>query len=149
MDKNIKKYPTIEVPSTGIPKWSGGAWGFYFMYTKHHGNFILKGFQREIEAWIKVKGYTHYFYNAVFFCSNKGTLWSRPIGPARSYWGFWKESVGIFEPSKSGKKWSKYQVRRYTSSYPGSYSSRNNNADKIRLSFKRMPHRWIPEFDKL
>jgi hypothetical protein len=134
--KNKKiEYPVIEVPASGKSCMDGGAWCFYFMYTKNHGNFILKGYMKEIKAYIKEKGYTHWFAHYVLFCEGK---------IRHSNWCFWKDSIGIFEPSNWNRKWtSKYQMREYSSPYP-----QEKKSTKPRLEFKRMPHRWISEFDK-
>lgn len=133
--KESKKYPVIEVPASGVSGMMGGAWCYYFMYTKHHGNFILKGYAKEIDEYIEKKGYTHWVANISLFLE----------GTCRfSHWKFWKDDVGIFSPVKwRGKKWeSKYTMRRYFRMY----EERDPNA--LTLKFKRMPHRWIPEFDQ-
>lgn len=133
--KNKKtNYPVIEVPNSGTSGMDGGAWCFYFMYTKNHGNFILKGYMKEIKAYIKEKGYTHWFAHYVLFSDGKSRY---------SNWAFWKDKVGIFEPSKWGDKWeSKYQIREYTHMYE------RKPKDPLKIKLKRMPHKWIPEFDK-
>jgi hypothetical protein len=58
-----------------------------------------------------------------------------------NHWSFWKDNVGIFEPSKGGRKWnSKYRIR--------TYSGKDESDKKITIELKRMPHRWIPEFNQ-
>lgn len=131
-----KNYPVIEVPASGKPKWSKGAFTLCFVYSKYKGNFILKGFLGEVEEYLK-KNYTHYFYNM--------TLWSD--GRHRNIWGFWKKNVGIFEPSNSrilGMN-KKYRIREYYDSYSSDEEERKKEAEE--LSFKRMPNRWIPPLD--
>ena len=130
-----KKYPVIEIPASGKSSWAGGAWCFCFMYTKHHGNFILKGFYKEIKEYIKAKKYTHYFYNMAFMNNGKCR---------HNNWNFWKNDVGIFSPRKYFNKWdSKYTIRCFYTEY----EDESPRTDLV-LELKRMPHRWIPEFDK-
>ena len=126
-----KKYPVIYVPSDGKPKWYGGAWSMVFVYSKNHGNFVLIGYHKEVNEYLK-KHYTHYF------CY--WSMWSE-YG-SRGYWKFWNDKIGIFEPSKIMKSF-KYVIRRYSNNYD------NNEVISEGLKFKRLPKRWIPEFDKL
>ena len=69
-------------------------------------------------------------------------MWS--MGRSRGNWEFWKDTIGIFSPDKQRKEW-KYTVRPWM-------GGRNNisleESNRKTLKFKRMPHRWIPEFDK-
>lgn len=130
---SIKKYPIIQVPANGYPTWIGGARTWCFVYSKYHGNFILEGFRHEVEKFLK-NNYTHYF------CYY--SMWSD--GQSRGTWHFWKDNIGIFTPSRVYKSW-KYIVRPYTGGY------RNTSVDESKtkeLKFKRLPNRWIPEFDK-
>ncbi len=136
-----KKLEVIEVSPSGIMGYNKGAWVFFFMYTKYKGNFIVSGFHGEVEEFIK-KNYTHYFYNWVGFYN----------GHKRNVWHFWKDSIGIFEPSKGMKrirgrsKWQSKYVVRY---YGGWGEDLTKEQKKFRMEFKRMPHRWIPELDKI
>jgi len=137
-----KKYPVIDVPASGKRTWMGGAYTLCFVYSKNDGNFILRGYMKEVEEYLK-KNYTHYFCNM--------SLWSS--GFNRDIWGFWKDGIGVFEPHRSSKsykgkdKW-KFQVRPYTHWWDD--EEEKEKANKVEpLYFKRMPHRWIPEFDKL
>jgi hypothetical protein len=128
-----KKYPVIEVPSTGKTRWMGGAYCLCFVYSKYNGNFVLKGYYKEVEEYLK-KNYTHYFCNK--------TLWYQ--GMSRDIWDFWKESIFIYHPSvRDRKKGQKIQVRPYMSEYDG------EDLKGDTLYFKRLPKRWIPEFDNL
>ena len=131
---NNKKYPVIEVPASGKSGWSGGAYTLCFVYSKHKGNFVLKGYYEEIQEYLK-KNYTHYFCNF--------SLWHR--GMNRDIWSFWKDGVGIFEPNKDMKRW-KWEVRPYTG---GRKDISLEESENKCLRFKRLPKRWIPEFDKL
>jgi hypothetical protein len=134
-----KIYPIIDVPANGNPDWYEGAYTLAFVYSKHNGNFILRGYRGEVEKFLK-ENYTNYF---VYI-----SMWSH--GQSRGTWHFWKENVGIFEPSKRRKDW-KYVVRPYLG---GGFLSRferervEKEAEKKSLRFKRLPKRWIPEFDQ-
>lgn len=131
----IGKYPIIKVEASGVPDWYKGARTWCFVYSKNHGNFILEGYRGEVEEYLQ-KNYTHYF-----------CFWSMwHMGQSRGHWDFWKDNIGIFEPSRSRKDW-KYLVRPYSS-----YGEHTNTPEEIKektLTFKRLPKRWIPEFDKL
>jgi hypothetical protein len=136
-----KKYPVIEVPASGESTWSGGAYVLCFVYSKYNGNFVLKGYHKEVREYLK-KNYTHYFYNMSF--------WHH--GNNRDFWGFWKDNVGIHYPYNKysifkGKNRWKYNVRPYTICCKSEEEKRE--AEKKQLWFKRMPKRWIPEFDAL
>jgi len=124
-----KEYPVIEVPSDGRKKWSDGAYCMLFVYSKYDGNFILKGYLREVDKYLK-ENYTHYFYYR--------SMWSNKI--SRGYWSFWKERVHFFEGNKSKRE--KFRVVKFDET---SYETKK----EVELKFKRLPKRWIPEFDKL
>ena len=125
-----KKYPIIDVPSTGKCGWHNGAYTLCFVYSKYKGNFVLRGYYNEVSEYLK-KNYTHYFYNK--------SLWSH--GFHRDIWGFWKENVGIFKPSPNDRRiGKKIEVREYTFA---------NSKNKPTLKFKRLPKRWIPKFDEV
>jgi len=129
-----KKYPVIEIPADGKSGMAGGAYCLCFVYSKYKGNFVLKGYVREVQEYLK-KNYTHYFYNL--------SLWH--YGQNRDIWDFWKEDVGVFEVSiKERKKGKKTQVRPYSDSVL--------NEEELKaktFTFRRLPKRWIPEFDTL
>lgn len=136
-----KKYQIIDVQASGKPTWSGGAYTLCFVYSKYNGNFILRGYCKEVEEYLK-KNYTHYFYNM--------SLWYH--GANRDIWHFWKNGVGIHKPSRNSRlfkgkdKW-KFQVRPYTNWHDDDETKKL--ADEKAMWFKRMPKRWIPEFDTL
>jgi len=133
---NNKKYPVIDVPASGKRKWSGGAYTLCFVYSKYNGNFVLKGYHDEVREYLK-KNYTHYFCNF--------SLWYR--GFNRDIWDFWKEDISIFEPSRRKRKGAreKYEVRPYSSWFEDDVTTEEKK--KMSLKFKRLPKRWIPEFD--
>jgi len=126
-------YPVIKVPASGKPVWYGGARVMCFVYSKNDGNFILEGFSNEVEKYLK-ENYKHYFYYL--------SMWSH--GQSRGYWRFWKDNdVSIFTPSKSRKDW-KYLIVKY-----GKQSDYHARQHEVEISLKRLPKRWIPEFNKL
>lgn len=124
-----KKYRVIDIPADGKSGMMGGAYTLCFVYSKHKGNFVLRGYMREVEEYLK-KNYTHYFYNM--------SLWSQ--GFHRDIWRFWKDDIGVFIASnRDRKKGRKTEVRPYW----------HDEIDDFTFKFKRLPKRWIPEFDKL
>lgn len=146
---NNKQYPVIEVEADGKRGTAGGAYVLAFVYSKHKGNVVVKGYMREVETYIKKNIKTHYFVNY--------SLWY--LGSHRDIWEFWKDSIGIHEPQRSGKRGEKIKpenkrfcVKPHTDwSWEVSeeeYQKQREEADRQALYFKRMPKRWIPEFDK-
>lgn len=142
---NNKMYPVIEIKADGQRGMAGGAYTLCFVYSKFKGNFVIKGYVREVEEYLK-KNYTHYFYNL--------SLWN--LGTHRDIWHFWKKSANIYEPKKYKKGVKKedlmFRVRPTTDwSWDVSeeeYKRQHKEADEKELRFKRMPKRWIPEFEK-
>jgi len=141
-----KTYPVVEIPSDGKSGMAGGAYVLAFVYSKYKGNVVIKGYMREVEEYIK-KNFTHYFVNY--------TLWY--MGSHRDIWQFWKKGIGIHEPTRSTKRGKikakdrKFSVRPYVEwTYDGAEERerRWKEAEEQALYFKRMPKRWIPEFDK-
>ncbi len=134
------KYPIIDVPADGKPKWYGGACCMMFVYSKNHGNFILKGFSDEVKKYLK-KHYTHYFYYISMWCDGK----------SRGYWHFWKNCVTIFEPNRRLKRNKRYKYVVHKSFNGGTYNDLSGLKQEkpIELKFKRLPKQWIPEFDQL
>jgi hypothetical protein len=116
-----KRYNIFDIPPSEIKGWSGGAFCYAFVYTKHRGNFVLRGFIREVEDYLK-KYYTHYFVNYTLFHRNEH----------RNIWNFWKRGVLICGPNKRRRK---YRITNFTE---------NSSQD---IYFKRLPNRWVPEFD--
>ena len=129
-----KKYPAIEIPADGKSGMSGGAYCLCFVYSKYKGNFVLKGYMREVEEYLK-KNYTHYFCNF--------SLWNGGLN--RDIWHFWKKDIAIFDVSiKERKKGKKTEVRPYMDSEPD-----KDILEAKTFKFRRLPKRWIPEFDNL
>lgn len=138
---NNKKYPVINIPADGKSGMIGGAYTLCFVYTKYKGNFVLKGYMREVEKYLK-KNYTHYFCNF--------SLWHH--GDNRDIWKFWKDGISISQPDHHrGSKYVKPQYKFWVGKFGDLYLTDEENEEirKNRLYFKRMPKRWIPEFDLL
>lgn len=140
-----KKYPIIDVPASGRRGMSGGAYTYCFVYSKYSGNFILRGYSREVEEYVK-KNYTHYFYNL--------SLWHH--GNNRDIWFFWKKDISIHTPNRHSKifkgndRWKFNVVPRIdTHSWNDDYEEKQKLANQKSLWFKRMPKHWIKEFDNL
>lgn len=131
-----KELNVIEVPASGKTTWGGGAYCVVFLYTKHKGNLVLKGYMKEIEEYIK-QNYTHYFANY--------TLWNNGIH--RSIWKFWANGYYISEPRRKKNHQSPYEKPRKTC-YKWVLTS-FSSGEKYRMEFRRFPKRWVKEFDKL
>ncbi|MEA3295813.1 MAG: hypothetical protein U9Q27_01555 [Patescibacteria group bacterium] len=122
-----KKYPIIDVPASGKKSWMGGAYTLCFIYSKYKGNFVLRGYYKEVEEYLK-KNYTHYFCNF--------SLWYE--GFSRNIWKFWKENIGIFQPDRhylSSNR--KYKIRPYSDLYADDKIKKANK--NMELEFKRLP----------
>lgn len=135
-----KKYPVIDVLASGKSEWMGGAYMLCFVYSKYKSNFVLRGYNKEVEEYLK-KNYTHYF------CYK--SYWHH--GFSRGHWDFWKDNIVIFEPERHRRSRiilnnRKYQIRAYSCSYES--NEENKKRKENALFFKRFPKRWIPEFDK-
>jgi hypothetical protein len=132
-----KKYPVVVVPASGKREWIGGGYCLCFVYSKYNGNFVLKGYYREVKEYLK-KNYTHYFYNM--------SLWHQ--GFNRDIWYFWKENIGIFNSSKRDKR-KKIEVRPYSYLHGNENNMSPEEINDKTFKFKRLPKHWIPEFDTL
>jgi len=141
-----KTYPVVEVPRDGRRGMMGGAYVLAFVYSKYKGNVVVKGYMREVERYVE-KNFTHYFVNY--------SLWY--MGSHRDIWQFWNKGAIIFTPTRSSKRGKidkkdrTFKVRpRCDYSWDVSkeeYERQHKEADEKELVFKRMPKRWIPEFD--
>ena len=86
-NKEKRNYPIIDVPSDGKPKWYGGARTMAFVYSKHKGNFIVRGFSHEVEEFLK-KNFTHYFFYFSIYGVNLLSGLKLTKLAVRSGWGF-------------------------------------------------------------
>jgi len=134
-----KRYPVIEVPADGKSNWCEGGYCLCFVYSKYNGNFVLKGYLREVKEYLK-KNYTHYFYNL--------SIWHQ--GFSRDIWYFWKKDIGVFDVSiRERKKGKKTEVRPYSYFYDEENKMTEEELKAKTFTFRRLPKRWIPEFDTL
>ena len=118
----------IIAPKRSEKCWANGAYTLCFVYS-NKGNLLVKGYMGDVELVLnelKTKGYKFY-YNKVMFHH----------GDKRNYWGFYKDGVYLLSPYRSnrGEKRHHYRFRNYKSHKT--------------LEFKRLPKRWIKEFDEL
>lgn len=126
----------IEIEPDGKKGWSGGAYTLAYVYS-NKGNFLVKGYIREVEAYLKTlkqKGYK-YFVNL----SLRHTKSYLRNDNHRDIWKFYKDNeYSIWQPRKRDrkKKWDKWCFYSYLEK-------------KTIMQFKRFPNRWIPEFDEL
>ena len=125
-----KELNVIEVPASGNTDWGGGAYCLVFLYTKHSGNLIIKGYRNEVKEYIE-KNYTHYFANY--------TLWCR--GHHRSIWTFWKDDYYIITPARKKSKGKRSTCYKWVLTNYGKH--------EVRLEFRRFPKQWIKEFNNL
>lgn len=129
-------YPVIEIKPNGKPDWGKGAWCITFVYADS-GNFVLKGFLGETEDYLfKFKNSGRKFYYVM-------SLWND--GKTRNIEKFYKDSIGIFNPDPTNtydpKLSNHWMLRKW---------SRGDTEDLgTVLYFKRLPRKWIPEFEKL
>lgn len=118
----------VEVPADGKKGWHYGAYTFAFVYSKK-GNFLIKGYRREVQSYIKENFQSHYFVNF--------TLYDREV--YRNIWHFWKEDVHIHEANpffcsrRARPEHRKWKFYRYD--------------DDVFVEFKRLPKRWVPELE--
>lgn len=125
-----KSLRVVTVPPNGRPDWYLGAYSLVFVYSKYDGNFLVKGYRGDVLDYLK-KNHTHYFYYV--------SMWSSH--GVRGHWQFWKDGVSIYAPAKMRKDW-KFKITNR------GFSWEKKVAEPIEYKLKRLPKRWIPEFDK-
>lgn len=132
-----KELPVIEIPAQGKTEWIEGAYTIAFVFSKS-GNFILKGYIKEVREYLK-KNCTHYLANL--------TLWHH--GEYRDIWQFWKPNVYVNHNTR--KERIKLNRKRITIVKYGDSKFKSNfpTEKKIELNFKRLPQKWIPEYEQL
>lgn len=122
------KLTVINIPAQGKNEWWGGAFTLTFVYAPH-GNFLLKGYKREVDEYIETH-FTRHFSRSVLYRH----------GAFRTILRFSDEcQLYVEEPS--------FRRRDYSPRYKVIPRSYHANKDAIMLKFKRFPTRWIPEFD--
>lgn len=136
-----KKWEEIVLPNTGRRQkvnWYDNTYVAYtttFVYSKYNGNFIIKGYANDVRDYLK-ENHSHYFYNMVLHNEGKH----------RSIWRFWNDNWSLYNASliKRGSFWAGNQ--RVVGRKPFKMIKRGTG--KKTYTFKRMPKRWIPLFDK-
>lgn len=132
MEKELK---VINIPASGQKDWYGGAYCIAFVYSKYKGNFIVKGYRKEVKDYIE-SNYTHYFVNY--------TLWHHKT--FRSIWSFCNEDFYIIQPDRKRTKPTKHNRNIPHYKWRVTNLSKDNT---ISLEFRRLPKRWVSEFDNL
>jgi len=125
----MEKYREIVLPNSGVKNWGEGAYTIAFVFSKTEGNYVLKGYYREVNKYLENK--THWFA--------KLTLWHQ--GNFRTIHKFWKNEIIITEPNR---KKSKYIESQYKWRIKLHYIYLNNNKE---LTFRRLPKRWVTEME--
>jgi hypothetical protein len=121
---DTKKLPETDIKASGEKSFYGGAYVIAFIYS-NRGNFVLKGYHNEVQQELDSMNGLKYFVNF--------SMWAS--GTHRDWWQVSGKGIYIREPDKSNKfKWTIYKYQ-----------------DKIeqKLTFKRLPKRWIPEIEAL
>lgn len=108
------------------PGWYGGAYTLCFVYS-NKGNLLIKGYIADVDLELnklKAKGYK-FFYNQVMYGG----------GTSRNYWSFYKNGVFIDEPyrPRSGDRNDNYVFKSFK--------------PDLKISFKRLPKKWIKELE--
>ncbi|MDA3856428.1 MAG: hypothetical protein PF569_09285 [Candidatus Woesearchaeota archaeon] len=123
-----KKLPEITAPKLSKKGWAKGAYCLCFVYS-NKGNFIVKGYVGDVDILLKEYKSKEYkfFFNKTFWHS----------GIHRGYWSFYnrdsEKGCTITAPDIRSKK----------------YHFNVTNFDNIDMKFKRMPNKWIKEFDNI
>lgn len=137
MEKQKKNWPVIEVPASGNRGWSGGAFTLAFVYS-NSGNFLLKGYYEEVQNYIKKRKTEGLKYFVRYVLIHEGKK--------REILRFYLDHIGIFSPSRicSSKRWTKdsrkFIIREYTNGF--------KQVSDLKIKLKRMPNRWIKEFEQ-
>ena len=135
-DRISKKHhwPEILAPNVTKKSWyKGGPFSICFVYS-NKGNFVVKGWMGDIESYLKGlinKGYKFFYKLSMYH-----------YGIERSGWFFYKENIHIRKPSLKVKN----KKNKFNQPYHFTVYSLDND---LYYKFKRLPNRWIPEFDKI
>jgi hypothetical protein len=124
--KNKKEFKEIVLPNKGHE--GHNPYTLAFVYAEN-GNLLVKGYIQEVNEYLKTLG-QKYFTRYTFYNQ----------GEHRGHWKFYKDGVYISTPDiKRRKKDSKNKYEFV------SYITKPITT----LKFKRIPNRWIPEFNNL
>lgn len=137
-----RNYQVIKVQDSGKPDWGGGARTYAFVFDKS-GNYLVKGYMKEVEKYVQ-SHFKHYFVNYTLFNGKKiiRGRYGEILPPQRNIWRFGDAcGLHITEPNLSKNNY----MPRYTVE-PWGY---DHNVNAVRMTFRRMPNRWLPEFDAL
>tara|TARA_R110000851_G_scaffold293087_1_gene447657 strand:+ start:1687 stop:2112 length:426 start_codon:yes stop_codon:yes gene_type:complete len=139
MEKNKEWKDVRIIKASGKRTWVGGAYTIAFVYS-NKGNFILKGFGSEIREYLsslKNKGYK-YIVNETLWSANDWTNKKQ----FRSIWSVSSSQTYLYEPSPEdkGKTTNKFKWRLFRF---------DENSNKIEKTFKRLPKKWVSEYDKI
>ena len=151
MTKNIRKQnknlPVSEIKADGRSGMWGGAYTIAFVYS-NKGNFVVKGYYREVQKHLdelKQKGYK-YFVNFTLWKSKDN--YGFPVKEKhRDIWSFYKDNIHITHPKDNYSL--EYRRGRRRRNYQGRKWNVKSNTTHVEFAFKRMPNRWIEEFDLL
>ena len=138
--KQKLKLPEIVVPPSGKKRWLGGAYTFAFVYSPK-GNFLIKGYLKEVEEYITKNIGGRYLIRLVLYGAPKYNNY-RDNRPFRKILHF-SDVCNLFIDSPNLRR---HNYRTKYHIYPKTYFS-NPNASIFKL--KRLPQRWIPEYDYL
>lgn len=116
------KAQVIEVKSDGRRGWGGGAYTHAHVITPN-GYFLIKGFYREVKQ--EVKKYKKYLVTYTLYGNGRHREIRELVLNGVEF--------SVFSPIGSRRR-NKFEI------YKGG---------KILLSFKRLPNKWIKEFDDL
>ena len=129
MEKRIWKN-IVEVKPDGKKGIGGGAYTLAFVYS-NKGNFLVKGYYREVKKYLNDK----YIAKGHKFFVNYSLQYN---GVNRDIWTTSNENVTIFEPDRKSKTFRKWRFYKSNGIF---------GTGKTVFKFKRLPKRWLPIFD--
>ncbi len=136
-----KHYREIRISPTGIPTWSEGAFTIAFMYSQKHGNFVVKGYMKEVKQYLKENVTGHYFGWFTLWSDGKHRtiLYTDTDVKGLCYDCGWHiYSPSFYQPDGRYRKVlerTKYHII--------------NKITGKEMELKRIPKKWIPEFTEL
>jgi len=134
---NKQEFPVIKVSPSGKPQWSKGAWCLVWVYTTN-GNFILKGFMKECEYYIKEKGWKCWAIFNLYHGKGREKMayWRRPpLKPGyRTIIQTFKCEFNIYPPYNLLEKKKNKNDYRFSVHPKGDYKS---------LNLKRLPKQFV------
>lgn len=129
--KQKQKFPEINVPASGKPKWMGGAFTVTFIFSPK-GNFVVKGYMEEVEQYIASHFGQRYLVRHNLYKDKEFRTITRFSDAC---------NLTLLEPNLSHHNYCpKYQI------IPHNY---DNDINSTILKLKRLPQKWIPEYDHM